>query len=215
MSHSWGQFLFLVSDGLSGSSWISVTVTVSRWAQRLGFGFQGKLNFTRSSHSREPGVCPRGSGGRGLVVSPEDSVCEGRGAAAGFGSALRSEHAGLVPGDPGRRGAGEAVGQPPPAPSARAAPSPLLPEENASGPWERGRLALSRACWVQASSPGPQPDRVALLGARPGVTAQGSGVVNAGGAPEPPHPPAPASQAGSSLSCFPGKVPVFAPHRPC
>lgn len=113
MSHSWGQFLFLVSDGLSGSSWISVTVTVSRWAQRLGFGFQGKLNFTRSSHSHEPGVCPRGSGGRGLVVSPEDSVCEGWGAAAGFGSALRFEHAGLVPGDPGRRGAGEAVGQPP------------------------------------------------------------------------------------------------------
>lgn len=114
MSHSWGQFLFLVSDGLSGSSWISVTVTVSRWAQRLGFGFQDKLNFTRSSHSHEPGVCPRGSGGRGLVVSPEDSVCEGWGAAAGFGSALRSEHAGLVPGDPGRRGAGEAVGQHPP-----------------------------------------------------------------------------------------------------
>lgn len=79
----------------------------------------------------------------------------------------------------------------PPAPSARAAPSPLLPEENASGPWERGRLALSRACWVQASSPGPQPDRVALLGAQPAVTAQGSGVVNAGGAPEPPPIPPP------------------------
>lgn len=202
MSHSWGQFLFLVSDGLSGSSWISVTVTVSRWAQRLGFGFQGKLNFTRSSHSHEPGVCPRGSGGRGLVVSPEDSVCEGWGAAAGFGAPSGPSTRVWCPATQGGEGPGR-LSVSPPAPSARAAPSPLLPEENASGPWERGRLALSQACWVQASSPGPQPDRVALLGARPGVTAQGSGVVNAGGAPEPPPAPRPSVSGRLLAVLFP------------
>lgn len=116
MSHSWGQFLFLVSDGLSGSSWISVTVTVSRWAQRLGFGFQGKLNFTRSSHSHEPGVCPRGSGGRGLVVSPEDSVCEGWGAAAGFGAPSGPSTRVWCPVTQGGEGPGRLSVSPPPPP---------------------------------------------------------------------------------------------------